>query len=65
MKNSVPWYVRPRKGKPKVILGTGRGGPYGCVTSRLAHYVDDRLIDGGDASLALRPTIGHESRKIP
>jgi hypothetical protein len=32
----------------KAILVTGRGGPYGCETSRFPHFLDDRLIDGGE-----------------
>jgi hypothetical protein len=33
--------------KGKVIPITGRGGPYGCETSRLPHFLDNRLTDGG------------------
>jgi hypothetical protein len=32
----------------KAISVTGRGGPYGCETSRLPHFPDNRLIDGGE-----------------
>jgi hypothetical protein len=31
----------------KVIPVTGRGGPKGCETSRLPHFLDNRLTDGG------------------
>jgi hypothetical protein len=34
-------------GKGKAIPVTGCGGPYGCETSRLPHFVDNRLTDGG------------------
>jgi hypothetical protein len=34
----------------KAIPVTGRGGLYGCATSRLTHFVDNRLTDGGDVS---------------
>jgi hypothetical protein len=34
--------------KGKAILVSGRGGPYGCETSRLTHYLDNRLTDGGE-----------------
>jgi hypothetical protein len=34
-------------GKGKGIPVTGLGGPYGCERSRLPHYLDKRLIDGG------------------
>jgi hypothetical protein len=33
--------------KGKDILVTGRGGPWGCERSRLPHYLDKRLTDGG------------------
>jgi hypothetical protein len=34
--------------KNKAIPVAGRGGPYGCETSRLPHYLDNRLSDGGE-----------------
>jgi hypothetical protein len=40
----------------KAIPTTGRGGPYGCETSRLPHFLGNRLIDdGGVVSLTRRP----------
>jgi hypothetical protein len=27
---------------------TDRGGPLGCETSRLPHFLDNRLTDGGE-----------------
>jgi hypothetical protein len=42
--------------KDKAIPVTGRGGPYVCETSRLPHFLDNRLIDGGEVvSLKRRP----------
>jgi hypothetical protein len=34
--------------KLKAIPATGRGGPWGCETSRLPHFLDNRLTDGGE-----------------
>jgi hypothetical protein len=52
------------KNQGKAIPVTGRGGPYGCETSRLQHFLDNRLTDGGEAvSLTSRPLF--TPRKIP
>jgi hypothetical protein len=34
------------KAKGKAIPVTGHGGPLGCETLRVPHYLDDRLTDG-------------------
>jgi hypothetical protein len=34
--------------KGKAIPVTGRGGPWGCETSSLPHFVDNRITDGGE-----------------
>jgi hypothetical protein len=35
--------------KKKVKLSiTGHGGPYGCETSKLPHFLDNQLTDGGE-----------------
>jgi hypothetical protein len=48
----------------KAINVTGRGGQYGCERSRLPHFLDDRLTDGGEVvSLTRRPPF--TLRKIP
>jgi hypothetical protein len=46
--------VKVKKGK--AIPVTGRGGPKGCETSRLPHFLDGRLTDGSEIiSLMRRP----------
>jgi hypothetical protein len=43
-------------GSTKAIPVTGREGPYGYETSKLPHFLDNRLIDGGKVvSLTRRP----------
>jgi hypothetical protein len=32
----------------KAIAVTGRGGPCGCETSSITHFLDNRLTDGGE-----------------
>jgi hypothetical protein len=41
--------------KGKAIYVTGPGGPSVCETSRLPHFLDNILIDGGEVSLKRRP----------
>jgi hypothetical protein len=44
-----------KKGKKgKDIHVTGRGGPLGCERSRLQHYLDKRLTDGGKVVSPMR-----------
>jgi hypothetical protein len=46
------------------ITVTGREGPYGCETSRLPHFLDNQLADGGEV---VSPTgrLPFTPRKIP
>jgi hypothetical protein len=37
-----------RKGKCKAIPVTGSGVPQGCETSRLPHFLDNQLTEGGE-----------------
>jgi hypothetical protein len=42
------------KGKANPV--TSHGGPYGCETLRVPHYLDSRLTDGGKVvNLTRRP----------
>jgi hypothetical protein len=44
----------------KAIPATCHGGPSGCETSRLPHFLDNRLTDGGeDVSLTYGPAALH------
>jgi hypothetical protein len=36
------------EGKVKAISVKDRGGSQGCETSRLPHFLDNRLTDGGE-----------------
>jgi hypothetical protein len=38
----------------KAIPVTDRGGPYGCETSSLPHFLDNRLTDGGEVVSSTR-----------
>jgi hypothetical protein len=44
--DTVSPHILIKKGKD--ILVTGRGGSYVCETSRLPHFLENRLTDGGD-----------------
>jgi hypothetical protein len=53
-------YVLDKKDKRKdeAIPVTGRGGPQRFETSRLPHFLHNRLIDGGEVvSLTRRPPL--------
>jgi hypothetical protein len=55
---------REVKGKGKAIPVAGHEGPYGCETSRLPHFLDNGLTDGGEVvSPTRRPPF--IPRKIP
>jgi hypothetical protein len=40
--------------KGKAIHVTGRGIAYGCETSRLPHFLENRLTDGGEVDRLTR-----------
>jgi hypothetical protein len=67
--NLVDFYLTVRRfiqegGKDKVISVTGRGGPWVCEMSRLPHFLESRLTDGGEVvSITLRPNFN--PKKIP
>jgi hypothetical protein len=57
-------FVKRTRRKGKTIPVTGRGGPWGCETSRLPHFLDNQFAYGGDvASLMRQPPF--TTRKIP
>jgi hypothetical protein len=50
--------------KGEALPVTGREGPYGCEMSRIPHFLDNQLTDGGEVvSLTRRPPF--TPRKIP
>jgi hypothetical protein len=54
-------YVKAKKKKNKAIPVTGRGGLLGCEMLRIAHCLDNRLVDGGEVvSLTQRPCFTHK-----
>jgi hypothetical protein len=49
--------------RPKVLVARTQGcrGPQGCETTRLPHFLDNRLTDGGEVvSLTRRPPFAHQ-----
>jgi hypothetical protein len=53
-----------KKDKSEAIPVRGREGPQGCETSRLSHFLDNRLTDGGEVvNLTRRPPF--TPKKIP
>jgi hypothetical protein len=51
--NQVNTSVRNSKGK--AIPVTGLGGPFSCETSRLPHFLDNRLIDDREGVSLMHP----------
>jgi hypothetical protein len=51
-------YIILNDKKGKAIPVTRRGGPYGCETSRLPHFLDNRLTESGEVvSFKCRPAV--------
>jgi hypothetical protein len=50
--------------RSKAVPVTGRGGPYGREKSRLSHFLESRLIDGGEV-VSLKRRSPLTPRKIP
>jgi hypothetical protein len=48
----------------KFIPVAGHGGQYGSDTSRLPHFLENRLTDGSEV-VSLKPRSPFTSRKIP
>jgi hypothetical protein len=48
----------------KSISVRGHGGPQGCETSRMPHFLDNRLRDGGEV-VNLTRRLPFTPRKIP
>jgi hypothetical protein len=49
LKNSSDFSATDSKNNNNNIPVTEYGGPYGCEMSRLPHFLDNRLTDGGEA----------------
>jgi hypothetical protein len=52
------------KKKSKAFTVTGHGGPQGCEMSRLEHFLDNCLTDGGEV-VSLTCQLPFTPRKIP
>jgi hypothetical protein len=52
------------EGRGKAIPVTGRGGPQGYETSRLPHFLDNRLADGGELEKS-DDLNGNQTRDLP
>jgi hypothetical protein len=52
---SYPDSLPADNSRGKVMPVIGCGGPYSCETSRLPHFLDNRLTDAGDVSLTRQP----------
>jgi hypothetical protein len=49
--------MQKKKKIGKAIPVTVRGGPQGYESSRLQHFLHNRLTDGGDVGLTRRPPL--------
>jgi hypothetical protein len=57
-------YWLQREGKGKGTRITGHGGPKGCESSRLPHFLDSQLTDGSEV-VSLKRWLTFIPRKIP
>jgi hypothetical protein len=57
-------YISPQPEPLTAITITGHGGPYGCEVSRLPHFLDSWLTDGGKV-VSLTHQLPFIPRKIP
>jgi hypothetical protein len=51
-------------GDKKGIKKKGREGPWGCETSRLLHFLDNRLTDGGEVVSLYAPAALYPSERF-
>jgi hypothetical protein len=63
-RRAIFMHVEKVKKIGKAIPVTGRGSPLGCETSRLPHFLDNRLTDGGEVRFTRRPPFTPRKMKV-